>query len=745
MAIYKNKDIEVNINEQGAEYGNIGANFYTEDKSTTSVRIKIKHHNQSLNLDKTNLRPKLDLFLSDGSIFRDEKLEIVIGTEGLIQYKVSDQVIKHVGKVDAKLFLVNETTSIHVANFNFNINDSGITGKVDKEITVNLVDDSVRRIIQENAIELLGESFKDEVSIELKNYVTSNTELFKGPKGDEGKQGQRGPQGPKGDTGEQGPEGKQGIQGERGLRGEQGPEGAQGPKGDKGDKGERGFDSTQRNFRDIKIHGEVPFKFKNYDAIISENEVSFYYPQGIALDDNYYYLLFMANKRFSKRIIVIYDKEFNEIVKFYAGTAGGEGIHVEEIDDKRYLYVKNQDKTLGMYDITTIDKSMELQTLTPVKDYPLDFYMNFFKTSKGWWLEANNQSKGTFLQRDTLLHYNEDFSKFLGYFWINPSYSTLWSDDLDTSVTNYAAKKQGMTLIDNSIYQSVGGYWDGSKTNIYHLQGVQEIGPGGDIANNFTYDPSEIKSYLESTGRDVNIIEHEGAFNYNNRLFCIIVYKGRTHSNSDKNGVLIVEYGGKEKDYTFNEVGETFVSPTGAYNPYKTVIGNDIYNEYTGEKLNSIKDILKYMVDTYQSKLVFYTSKVNNVKDYDNNLLTSGLKITIENLNNYTFHVFYKGYGVDEFYIMNYDKVNNTYKLTRSDVDRRYNNVDLLTLNSKLEGYFLNSINGPEGVSLHGWVKINSDNNTIRMSYSPYNSYDTYINIRIDGVWRGWKKVTTVV
>ena len=186
MAIYKNKDIEVNINEQGAEYGNIGANFYTEDKSTTSVRIKVKHHNQPLNLDKTNLRPKLDLFLSDGSIFRDEKLEIVIGTEGLIQYKVSDQVIKHVGKVDAKLFLVNETISIHVANFNFNINDSGITGKVDKEITVNLVDDSVRRIIQENAIELLGEGFKDDVTLDLQNYVSTNNELFKGPKGDKG-------------------------------------------------------------------------------------------------------------------------------------------------------------------------------------------------------------------------------------------------------------------------------------------------------------------------------------------------------------------------------------------------------------------------------------------------------------------------------------------------------------------------------------------------------------------------------
>src|SRR5699024_2488258 len=119
----------------------------------------------------------------------------------------------------------------HVADFYFTIGDSGIDGAVEKEVSVNIVDDAVRRIIQENAIELLGEGFKDDVSVELKNYVNENVETFIGPKGDEGKQGPQGPRGLKGDTGPQGlqgPRGLQGMQGERGLRGEQGL------KGDKG-------------------------------------------------------------------------------------------------------------------------------------------------------------------------------------------------------------------------------------------------------------------------------------------------------------------------------------------------------------------------------------------------------------------------------------------------------------------------------------------------------------------------------
>lgn len=184
MAIYKNKDIEVNVNEKSADVGFIDTNFYTEDKSTSSIRITIKNNKRAVDLSKTNLTPKLDLFHSDGSIFMDENINIVLPEQGIIQYKISDRVIKHPGKVNAKLFLKNETQSVHVANFNFTIKDSGITDAVNKEITVNIVDDSVRRIIQENAIELLGDGFKDDVSIELKDYVTANTELFKGPNGD---------------------------------------------------------------------------------------------------------------------------------------------------------------------------------------------------------------------------------------------------------------------------------------------------------------------------------------------------------------------------------------------------------------------------------------------------------------------------------------------------------------------------------------------------------------------------------
>ena len=253
MYPYKNKDLELNIQTGTIKRGNHGVLFYSEDKGTASIRIKITDNNRNIDFTKIDLVPYLDLFMEDGSIFKDEEFRMIAPQYGQVQYDIPKNIIKHVGQVHAKIILKNIDKSIHVADFYFTIGDSGIEGAVEKEVSVNIVDDAVRRIIQENAIELLGEGFKDDVSVELKNYVTSNTELFKGPKGDEGKQGQRGPQGVKGDTGEQG---VQGIQGPKGEKGTDGINGARGPKGDKGDagpKGDKGEDGKSFSFNDLTL------------------------------------------------------------------------------------------------------------------------------------------------------------------------------------------------------------------------------------------------------------------------------------------------------------------------------------------------------------------------------------------------------------------------------------------------------------------------------------------------------------
>lgn len=216
METFKQGEVTARIDERGIDLGNINVNLYTMDNSTSVLDIHIKKRNIfseekefiPVNLNQTNFRPVLHLIAEDNSIFTNEELEIVKAEEGHVRYNVSDYVTKHVGRVQAKLFLIDENSSTddssHVADFYFKVNDSGLTKAIGKEIHVDMLDDIVEKI------------------------MLKDIERFRGPKGD------------KGDTGPQGPKGDKGADGVDGEIGPAGPTGPMGPKGDTGEKGLQG-------------------------------------------------------------------------------------------------------------------------------------------------------------------------------------------------------------------------------------------------------------------------------------------------------------------------------------------------------------------------------------------------------------------------------------------------------------------------------------------------------------------------
>ena len=79
----------------------------------------------------------MHLIAEDGSIFTNEELETVKAEEGHVRYNVSDYVTRHVGRVQAKLFLIDSSNSTnnssHVADFYFKVNDSGLTKQLVKK------------------------------------------------------------------------------------------------------------------------------------------------------------------------------------------------------------------------------------------------------------------------------------------------------------------------------------------------------------------------------------------------------------------------------------------------------------------------------------------------------------------------------------------------------------------------------------------------------------------------------------
>ncbi|MCH4984228.1 BppU family phage baseplate upper protein [Macrococcoides goetzii] len=176
MAIFKNKDIATDIRVTDVNVGNIGAKFYSEDENTASIGIYIKNNGQVLDLSTITMKPMLNLYAEDGSVFLDEPLTVVSATEGFIKYYVSPEIVKHVGRMNAKLFLESPTDSVHVANFSFDIGDSGTEKDVAKVIDIDILGDKILEIMTVNAHLFKGESLKyedltDEQKAEIKGSI----------------------------------------------------------------------------------------------------------------------------------------------------------------------------------------------------------------------------------------------------------------------------------------------------------------------------------------------------------------------------------------------------------------------------------------------------------------------------------------------------------------------------------------------------------------------------------------------
>ena len=189
MYPYKNKDLELNIQTGTIKRGNHGVLFYSEDKGTASIRIKITDNNRNIDFTKIDLVPYLDLFMEDGSIFKDEEFRMIAPQYGQVQYDIPKNIIRHVGQVHAKIILKNIDKSIHVADFYFTIGDSGIEGAVGKEIRVELLEDIVYKILNEHADNFKGEK-GDKLS--FSDLTDEEKEELKGEPGKQGEQGEKG-------------------------------------------------------------------------------------------------------------------------------------------------------------------------------------------------------------------------------------------------------------------------------------------------------------------------------------------------------------------------------------------------------------------------------------------------------------------------------------------------------------------------------------------------------------------------
>lgn len=184
--IYKTKEIETNINERGVNLGNVDVTLYTMDKDTAAFKIYLKREvnygNEKVydpvNLYTADMTPRIDIVAADGSVFSNEPIDIVIPESGVIQYIVSDYVIRHAGKMDVYIYLENKSESVQVANFYFYIEEDGVARRLGKEITGDRLEDIVKSVMSGQLMELLSKDYREQLDREIKQFLSDNNKDF---------------------------------------------------------------------------------------------------------------------------------------------------------------------------------------------------------------------------------------------------------------------------------------------------------------------------------------------------------------------------------------------------------------------------------------------------------------------------------------------------------------------------------------------------------------------------------------
>ncbi len=393
------------------------------------------------------------------------------------------------------------------------------------------------------------------------------------------------------------------------------------------------------------VFKKLPLRFPDYDSIVSQEGVSYIYPQSFTIDwdNNEIFILYSPNEQATstKRWVVVYDLNTKAYkVCFHAGDSGGEGIVVKTEGADRYLYVKTTGFSLGKFLITTLPANKS--DLTPVTSYDIGLYYDFSYRDGLWLIEQGGAPIGNIVTRTHFKYYDDNFNQ-IGSIDITPETGGYFNTDY----SNYIPKRQGIALGDGYIVQGAGGFYGQNNAIIpYAYQGIKILNMDGSLKEEGVVDPSQLINQLNSIGIKANRIETEGVHvSPNEDIYSLVVTNGSTSDIITlSEGIVIFKEQSEDKDslnlkpYALNYPKLSRQTVENGVFPRAT--DGNMYDPYKGTVMDTLDKILDFMIGVSLKQFRFYSSSVS-VADINGVTIPGSNLITIRNANNGMFMVDY--------------------------------------------------------------------------------------------------------
>ncbi|MFL1422505.1 BppU family phage baseplate upper protein [Staphylococcus ureilyticus] len=122
MSMDKQANIPLETTAKYQPLSNLDVNFYTRDIQTSILNFIVTRNHKPLLLGESNVVTNISLEFEDGSIVRDD-LTIKDGINGILSYTLSDEMLRHTGKVTGQVDIAIKGKEDTVVErlFSFNI------------------------------------------------------------------------------------------------------------------------------------------------------------------------------------------------------------------------------------------------------------------------------------------------------------------------------------------------------------------------------------------------------------------------------------------------------------------------------------------------------------------------------------------------------------------------------------------------------------------------------------------------
>ncbi len=384
----------------------------------------------------------------------------------------------------------------------------------------------------------------------------------------------------------------------------------------------------------------LPLRFQDYDTVIEKYGYSYLFPQcAVAFEDVIYICYLSSGVDSRPPWVAKYKFTTSEYLGcFSAGDWISEGIEVLRKNGILTLFIRGTENSIQEFNIENVSN---MEILTDCIHHDVNMHSMFFHKEGKIYIQAR-QSVGYTTSRDTFHIYDLNF-KFQGIIYLD-KYSTSLTGGL---YADNFHKLQAFTYWNDYIIAGFGGTYSqsGGTPTSRQMQGVKAFSSSGNLIAEALWNPETAMESFRKAGIRTTIMEQEGVFSYENRLFSVMIT--HSHSNTEygyNEGIAILELNNGDT-LNLEEHKAPFVpNPRNTEYVMQCSFDSRLLNPITGENMSTIEDIINYMRNSGQTNYDFYSSGLNpSITDFNGESVPSGYFVKLYGVNGYTYRMEWYG------------------------------------------------------------------------------------------------------